>query len=97
LIGGARNKAFEEEHTYELSTSENIQKELEHFLNEKILPATSFTIEDSWSGIMGIGSEKMPIVEKISEGIFCAVRMGGMGVALAPVVGQEVSELITGK
>ncbi|HLK28435.1 MAG TPA: FAD-dependent oxidoreductase [Puia sp.] len=97
LLGGARNKAFDQEHTYELSTSENIQTELEHFLHEKILPAKSFTIEHRWSGIMGIGSEKMPIARKISEGIFCAVRMGGMGVALAPVVGEQIAELIAGK
>ncbi len=94
LLGGARNKAFEQEHTYELSTSDNIQNELEHFLHEKILPATAFTIEHRWSGIMGVGTEKMPIVKEISDGVFCAVRMGGMGVALAPVIGEHVSRIM---
>ncbi|MBS1916415.1 MAG: FAD-binding oxidoreductase [Bacteroidetes bacterium] len=95
LLGGARNAAFEDEHTYELATSSHIQDTLENFLKEKILPATLFTIEHRWSGIMGVGKEKMPIVKKISDGVFCAVRMGGMGVALAPVIGEQIAELIT--
>jgi gamma-glutamylputrescine oxidase len=97
LLGGARNKAFEEEHTYESNISENIQNALEHFLHEKILPATSFTIEHRWSGIMGVSNEKMPIVKQINDNIFCAVRMGGMGVALAPVIGEKISHLMIGK
>jgi gamma-glutamylputrescine oxidase len=96
LLGGARNAAFEDEHTYELATSTHIQGTLENFLKEKIIPSTPFTIEHRWSGIMGVGEEKMPIVKKISDGIFCAVRMGGMGVALAPVIGEQVAALITG-
>lgn len=94
LLGGARNKAFDEEHTYELDVSENVQNALEHFLHEIVLPATSFTVEHRWSGIMGVSDEKMPIVKEISEHIFCAVRMGGMGVALAPVIGEKISHLM---
>ncbi len=96
LIGGARNKAFEQENTYELSTTENIQTELENFLHEKILPAATYSIEHRWSGIMGIGKEKMPIVKQINDQVFCAVRMGGMGVALAPVIGEKISHLMKG-
>ncbi len=94
LLGGARNKAIDEEHTYDLNTSENIQTALEHFLHEKILPVTPFTIEYRWSGIMGVSNEKMPVVKQVSEQIFCAVRMGGMGVALAPVIGEKISHLM---
>jgi gamma-glutamylputrescine oxidase len=97
LLGGARNKAFEEEHTYEMNTSGNIQTALEHFLSEKILPAVSFTIEYRWSGIMGVSDEKMPVVKQLSDQVFCAVRMGGMGVALAPVIGEKISHLMAGK
>jgi gamma-glutamylputrescine oxidase len=92
LLGGARNKAFEQEHTYELSTSDEIQQELERFLREVILPHESYTIDHRWSGIMGIGIEKKPILEEISENIFCAVRMSGMGVALAPEIGKKVAK-----
>jgi gamma-glutamylputrescine oxidase len=96
LLGGARNKAFEEEHTADLSISDTIQDELERFLREIILPGKSFSIDHRWSGIMGIGAEKMPIVEQVSGNIFCAVRMGGMGVALAPIVGEQISAKMMG-
>ena len=91
LLGGARNKAFEEEHTYELSTSDDIQQELERFLREVVLPGETYTIDHRWSGIMGIGAEKKPIVTEVTDHVFCAVRMGGMGVALAPEIGKRIA------
>jgi Glycine/D-amino acid oxidases (deaminating) len=93
LLGGARNCAFEEETTEEMVTTEKIQGVLEHFLAEYLLPGVPFTITDRWSGIMGMGSEKMPILKEVSPQVFCAVRMGGMGVALTPVIGERVAEM----
>jgi gamma-glutamylputrescine oxidase len=43
---------------------------------------------------MGIGAEKMPIIKKISPNVYCAVRMSGMGVALAPVIGEQVMHMM---
>lgn len=97
LLGGARNKAFEAERTEEMDISGEIQQELERFLREVILPGRNYTIEHRWSGIMGMGGEKMPIVQAVNDHIFCAVRMSGMGVALAPVVAEKVARLMTGK
>ena len=96
LLGGARNKAFEEEQTKDLQTTTFIQNELEKYLDKIILPKHkgNYTIENRWSGIMGMGGEKMPIVKQALPNVFCAVRMSGMGVALAPVVGQQVAEMI---
>ena len=96
MLGGARNKAFEEERTTTMETSDTIQKELERYLATVVLPnyAGKFTIEHRWSGIMAMGSEKMPIVKQALPNVFCAVRMSGMGVALAPVVGQEVCSMM---
>ncbi len=96
LLGGARNKAFEEEHTKDLHTSSVIQNELEKYLDKIILPKHKgvYTIENRWSGIMGMGSEKMPIVKQALPNVFCAVRMSGMGVALAPEVGQQVAKMM---
>ena len=96
LLGGARNLAFEEETTTEMDISERIQNELERFLSEVILPGRFYTIEHRWSGIMGMGSEKMPIIKAVNDHIFCAVRMSGMGVALAPIVGEKIATLMTG-
>lgn len=94
LIGGARNKAFEAENTLEMKTTEIIQQELEQFINQYLLPEASYTITDRWSGIMGMGSNKSPIVCAIGKNIFCCVRMSGMGVALAPVVARQVIQLM---
>jgi glycine/D-amino acid oxidase-like deaminating enzyme len=96
LLGGARNKAFQAEETTDTTTSEFIQKELERYLNEVILPANKepYRIEHRWSGIMGMGVEKRPEVKELEPGVFCAIAMGGMGVAVAPIVGQKAAQLI---
>ena len=94
LLGGARNKAFEEETTTELTITNTIQQELEHFLQTYILPGYEYQITDRWSGIMGMGNEKLPIVKEVSPNVFCAVRMSGMGVALAPVIGEQIARMM---
>lgn len=94
LLGGARNKAIEEETSSEMMTTERIQSELEHFLATHVLPGKEYLITDRWSGIMGMGPEKMPIIQKVSDNIFCAVRLGGMGVALAPVIGEKIPQIM---
>lgn len=96
LLGGARNKAFEAERTHGFETTALIQDELERYLAQVILPqfAGKYTIEHRWSGIMAMGAEKTPIVGELENGIFAAVRMSGMGVALAPVVAQQVAKML---
>ena len=94
LIGGARNKAFEQENTTEIDITENIQTALENFIQTYLLPDTDFAVTDRWSGIMAMGTEKLPIVKALSKNIFCCVRMSGMGVALAPIVAKEIALLM---
>lgn len=98
LLGGARNKFFEQENTIELTTTDNLQQELEKLLREVIIPQEkNYTIDYRWSGIMGMGQTKMPTVKELQPGVFCAVAMGGIGVAMAPVVAKQVSKLILEK
>jgi glycine/D-amino acid oxidase-like deaminating enzyme len=94
LLGGARNKFLTEEETFSAGTSEHVQDELERFLREIVLPDIPYKINMRWSGTMAIGKEKKPIVQKINERLFCAVRMSGMGVALAPQVGKRVADMM---
>jgi gamma-glutamylputrescine oxidase len=91
LLGGARNADFKNEKTYSLATSDSIQKVLEKFMMERILPKGSKKpkIELRWSGTMGIGKIKKPIIEQLQPNVYCAVRMSGMGVAIAPIVAQK--------
>ena len=94
LFGGGRNLDFKTETTTELKLNPKIQSRLNHLLKHVILPGTSFEIEQRWSGIMGVGNEKKPIIKKISPNITCAVRMGGMGIAIGSLVGKlAVDEL----
>jgi glycine/D-amino acid oxidase-like deaminating enzyme len=44
---------------------------------------------------MGMGNEKLPIVKEVSPNVYCAVRMSGMGVALAPVIGEQIAGLMS--
>ena len=94
LLGGARNLDFETEETAALETTDVLQRHLEEFLKTVILPHTPFRIEHRWSGIMAMGKEKSPVVEKISPRQIAAVRLSGMGVALAPIIGETVADLI---
>jgi hypothetical protein len=94
LLGGGRNLDFKGENTTEHATTPLIQEKLDQLLKEMILPGTDYSIEQRWSGTMGVGAKKEPIVKKIKENIFCAVRMGGMGVALGSLTGENAAELL---
>lgn len=95
LFGGGRNLDFEGETTTQFGQTEMIQNRLETVLKEVILPGKDFKIEHRWSGIMGIGATKKPIVKQLSEHVYCGVRLGGMGVAIGSLVGEELGDLIT--
>ena len=98
LLGGARNADFKNEKTYSLETSATIQKVLEDFMMQRILPKGSKKpkIELRWSGTMGMGSIKKPIIEQLQPNVYCAVRMSGMGVAIAPIVAKKALKLMKG-
>jgi glycine/D-amino acid oxidase-like deaminating enzyme len=94
LFGGGRNLDFEGENTSQFGQTEIIQNKLEEILKTVILPNTDFKIAHRWSGIMGLGNSKRPIVESLSENVYCGVRLGGMGVAIGSLVGQELADLV---
>jgi glycine/D-amino acid oxidase-like deaminating enzyme len=93
LLGGGRNLDFETETTTEFGQTEIIQKKLEDLLKKVILPNQDVNIEHRWSGIMGIGNSKKPIVSQLSENVYCGVRLGGMGVAIGSLIGTELADL----
>ena len=94
LFGGGRNIDFKTEETSTFGETKIIQNKLEQILKETILPNTPFQIEHRWSGIMGIGNQKKPIVKQLTNNVFCGVRLGGMGIAVGSLVGQELAGLI---
>ncbi len=93
LLGGGRNLDFQGETTTDFGQTEIIQQKLENLLKEVILPNTPFTVERRWSGIMGMGEAKSPVIKKLSDNVGCGVRLGGMGVAIGSLVGRELADL----
>lgn len=94
LLGGGRNLDSKGETTSVLETTSRIQNALEDLLNNVILPGQNIEIDQRWSGILGVGEQKKPIVKQISNRVFCAVRLGGMGVAIGSSIGKELADLI---
>lgn len=94
LLGGARHLDLEGETTDEFGFSTTIQNYLTEFLNTTILPHQEVEIDYWWSGIMGIGTAKKPLVQKLSDHVAIAVRMGGMGIAIGSLIGEEGAELL---
>ncbi|MCE2938572.1 MAG: FAD-binding oxidoreductase [Fimbriimonadaceae bacterium] len=96
LFGGARNLDFAGETTTEMVTTGLVQDRLERCLREIIIPGVDFRVQRRWSGIMGLGPTKSPIVQALSGTTVAAVRMGGMGVALGTLAGEEAATLSLG-
>lgn len=93
LIGGGRNINFEGEKTEKFGTTSQIQGSILNLLNENILPTVPFEIDYAWSGIMGVGNEKSPIIKKVNNKVAFGVRMGGMGVAIGSEVGKKLANI----
>ena len=96
LFGGGRNLDFAGETTAEHEINPEIHSELDRLLRAVILPGRSVDVDMRWTGIMGVGKDKLPIVKPISDRLFCAVKLGGMGVAIGTQTGREAARLIGG-
>ena len=94
LLGGGRNLAKEKEATTEFGFTPLIQNALEDLLRKVILPNQDFEIAYQWSGILGVGDSKKPVIKKVSDNVFVSIRLGGMGVAIGSLVGEEGAELL---
>ncbi len=95
LFGGGRNLYMEEETTTRFGINEKIEKKLFQDLQQIILPHTDFSVEMKWSGIMAFGDTKTPILKRLSPRKYLGVRLGGMGVALASIIGEELADEIS--
>lgn len=94
LFGGGRNLDFKAEETTVFGQTKLVQQKLEDILRETILPNTPFKIDKKWSGIMGVGSQKKPIIKEVEPNVYCGVRLGGMGIAIGSLVGKELADLV---
>lgn len=94
LFGGGRNLDFKSEKTTTQAINEAIHEHLDTLLREMIIPGVNYEVDKRWTGIMGVGKEKKPIVKKVSPNVLAAVRMGGMGIAIGTWVGETAARLL---
>jgi gamma-glutamylputrescine oxidase len=90
LLGGGRNLAEEQEQTMEFGPNPLIRAALLRLLRTIVAPwDKNIEIDTWWTGVLGIGEVKAPIIRKVSPHVAAAVRLGGMGVAIGTLVGEE--------
>jgi len=94
LLGGGRNLDLEKEKTDDFGSNELIRKALVNLLENVISPNKKVEIDSWWTGILGLGPVKKPVIERVSPNVTVAVRLSGMGVAIGTLVGQEGAELV---
>jgi glycine/D-amino acid oxidase-like deaminating enzyme len=85
LIGGGRHWGLDE------TATRNRLMALMH----ELWPATEAAgIAYQWSGLLGVGKDRSPIVKRFAPNAAAAVRLGGMGVAIGMEVGRMAAEEI---
>jgi len=96
LLGGGRNMDEKTETTAEFGNTLFIQQYLINIL-ETIYPGASDHIDHWWSGILGVGPSKYPIIQWIDENVLAGVRLGGMGVAIGSYLGEKLADEMLAK
>ncbi|SDK17452.1 hypothetical protein SAMN05421823_10261 [Catalinimonas alkaloidigena] len=94
LFGGGRNLDFAGEETTAFEINERIYEDLLHKLRTVILPGHPVKIAQRWAGIMAFGEDKRPIVRRLGTRTVAGVRLGGMGVAIGSLIGDELADLL---
>jgi len=94
LLGGGRNLDIAGETTIAEGINPKIHEYLVSLLNETILPGVDYKINYAWTGTMGLGNSKTPIIKEYQPHIFCAIRMGGMGIAIGSQVGADAADMV---
>lgn len=94
LLGGGRNLDAASETTSDFGTTPLVQSALLRLLEEVILPGQEVAVAHWWSGILGVGNQKGPVIKAVSGRIAAAVRLGGMGVAIGTLIGEEGADLL---
>lgn len=94
LFGGGRSLDLKGETTTEHGINPLIRKKLLKDLKTFILPGINSKIDMEWSGIMGFGKNKKPLIQNIGPNAVMGVRLGGMGVAIGSMVGKETCDLL---
>lgn len=94
LMGGMRHHFPNTESTSIQGNTEEVVSALSNFLQHKIHTTSAIEIDLAWSGILGVGKDERPVVMEVQEHVFVGARLGGIGVAIGSLIGEELAELI---
>jgi glycine/D-amino acid oxidase-like deaminating enzyme len=94
LLGGGRQLDHSGEQTEEFGPNELIRSALVQMLKTMICPGMPVEVDTWWTGILGLGPVKKPIVERYSKNVVVAVRLSGMGLAIGTLIGQEGADML---
>jgi gamma-glutamylputrescine oxidase len=94
LIGGARNFDFKTEETTSRAVNTGIRNHLVEFADRVLGLPEGWAIEHEWTGTMGFGPTKTPVCRKMTDGIYVAAGLSGMGVAIGTDLATRVSEMM---
>lgn len=96
LLGGGRNIDAVTETTADFGNTGLIQRYLSQVLDDLYADASK-EIDFWWSGILGVGPSKYPIVTFVSDDVLVGVRLGGMGIAIGSLLGDMLANKILNK
>ncbi|NND64353.1 MAG: FAD-dependent oxidoreductase [Gammaproteobacteria bacterium] len=98
LIGGGRDLEIDTETTLERGTTEPILAHIKDTLQNVLLPnliiGEDYDIDQTWSGTMGFGPQSAPRIKQIKPGLYCAVGLSSMGLAIGSLVGSEAADML---
>ncbi len=94
LMGGMRHLFPATESTCVQGNTEEVVSALTNFLQHKIHATSAIEIDLAWSGILGVGKDERPVVKEVQEHVFVGARLGGIGVAIGSLIGEELAGLI---
>jgi glycine/D-amino acid oxidase-like deaminating enzyme len=94
LMGGMRHLFPNTEATGIQGNTAEVVNALTDFLQHKIHTTSAIEIDLAWSGILGVGKDERPVVKEVEEHVFVGARLGGIGVAIGSLIGEELAALI---
>ena len=94
LMGGMRHLFPNTESTDVQGNTEEVIASLKDFVQQKIHTTSAIEIDLAWSGILGVGQDERPVVTEAQNNVFVGARLGGIGVAIGSLIGEELSTLI---
>jgi glycine/D-amino acid oxidase-like deaminating enzyme len=93
IFGGGRNLDFKAEETTDFTFNQKILNNLKEKLDNVILPGQHYEIEHQWTGIMGFGVNKLPVIKQKGN-VISALSCNGMGIALSSFVAKEIVDIV---